>query len=303
MTDPTDIRIPVAPRVQLHARLWGTPGASRPSLLVHGLASNARTWDGVAQQLAEWGHPVAAIDQRGHGLSDKPDEGYDFPTLCADLLAVIENLGWRGPEHKPVVVGQSWGGNVVLAFGSLYPDVPAALVLVDGGTIDLASAYPTWEETERLLAPPNLSGTPVVDFERRVRRGHLDWPEAGIEGTLANMEVLSDGTIAPHLSRAHHMTILKQLWLQHPEDLYPKVQVPVLIVPATGGWSAGDPEPKQRATDAAVARLARAEVHWMEGDHDLHAQHPRQIAELIQRAAGLAGADPGSEPITDRRHA
>jgi len=49
-----------------------------PFVLVHGLASNARLWDGVARRLAGAGHSSAAVDLRGHGRSDKPDTG------CAD---------------------------------------------------------------------------------------------------------------------------------------------------------------------------------------------------------------------------
>ena len=53
-----------------------TDGERRPFLLVHGLSSNARTWDGVAAGLAAAGHEVVAVDQRGHGHSDSATDGY-----------------------------------------------------------------------------------------------------------------------------------------------------------------------------------------------------------------------------------
>ena len=49
-----------------------------PIVLVHGLASNAMLWQGAATALAARGHRVIAIDQRGHGLSSKPESGYDI---------------------------------------------------------------------------------------------------------------------------------------------------------------------------------------------------------------------------------
>jgi alpha-beta hydrolase superfamily lysophospholipase len=52
---------------RLAVRRWRADGA--PILLVHGLASNARTWDGVAEALVAAGHDVAAVDLRGHGAS------------------------------------------------------------------------------------------------------------------------------------------------------------------------------------------------------------------------------------------
>ena len=64
---------------------------SRPAIvLVHGLASNALLWQGVAVELSSRGHHVVAIDQRGHGRSDKPSGGYDMATVTADLAALLD---------------------------------------------------------------------------------------------------------------------------------------------------------------------------------------------------------------------
>ena len=60
-----------------------------PILLIHGLASNARLWDGPARCLTQMGHAVIAIDQRGHGLSDKPDFGYGMSDIAADVADML----------------------------------------------------------------------------------------------------------------------------------------------------------------------------------------------------------------------
>ena len=49
-----------------------------PILLLHGLASAARIWDFVAPLLAEHGYVVTALDQRGHGESEKPGRWLRF---------------------------------------------------------------------------------------------------------------------------------------------------------------------------------------------------------------------------------
>ena len=46
--------------LKLHVRRWDGDGI--PFVLVHGLASNARTWDVVARELHAAGHPVVAVD-------------------------------------------------------------------------------------------------------------------------------------------------------------------------------------------------------------------------------------------------
>ncbi len=99
--------------VKISYDLW--EGTQRGLILVHGLASNAKLFWPLAEELNELGYRVAALDQRGHGRSDKPDSGYGFDEVCSDLFDLAEYLsstieGWS----NPVLVGQSWGASVVL---------------------------------------------------------------------------------------------------------------------------------------------------------------------------------------------
>src|SRR5262249_33207930 len=106
----------------LRVREW--PGDGPPVVLAHGLASNSRIWDDVASRLAGRFH-VAALDQRGHGLSDRPaNRDYSFQAVTGDLKGVVEALGLG----RSTIVGHSWGGNVALAFATTYPELTRALV-------------------------------------------------------------------------------------------------------------------------------------------------------------------------------
>ena len=264
--------------LELSVREW--PGEDRPFLLVHGLASNARTWDGVGECLSAAGHRAISVDQRGHGLSDKPDTGYGFDEVTEDLKALIEELGLE----KPVVAGQSWGGNVVLDLAARYPELTAGIVLVDGGFIDL-SARPDgdWEKIAVDLKPPALAGMPRDQMLDRMRGFHPDWTEDQIEMQMGNFETLPDSTIRPWLTLDRHMQILRALWEQHPADLYPRVRVPTLIAVA-------DVTPARRGNkDEEVARaeagIADVRVSWFEDSvHDIHVQRPAALTEWMLSA-------------------
>jgi hypothetical protein len=58
------------------------------------------------------------------------------------------------------------------------------------------------------------------------------------------------------------------------------VAVPALLVPADGGDIDGT-QRKRGEVEAAEAAIPNARVRWFVGDHDVHAQHPRELAGVM----------------------
>ncbi len=257
-------------------------GEHREVLLVHGLASNAFVWEGVGRRLAGKGHRVVAVDQRGHGRSDRPERGYDFGTLVEDLRSVMVRLG----VDTPLVAGQSWGGNVALELAYLHPGEVASVTGVDGGFIDLTSSFPTWESALEALTPPELDGMNLEDAEEWLRRQHPDWPETGIAGSLENLQVGQGGRLERRLPRDRHLEILRQLWNHRPGRRFPGLSVPMLFVVACGPGP--DAAARAEKIEQGAEAIPRSRVVLLQGDHDLHAQHPVEVADLI-----AATEDPG----------
>ncbi|MFK7918146.1 MAG: alpha/beta fold hydrolase [Ilumatobacter sp.] len=282
---PVEDHRELASGVTLHTLRWLPPETVARSgttwLLTHGLASNARLWDGAARRLAARGHQVITVDQRGHGRSSKPDDGYDVANCADDLALLIDDLGL----HKPAVAGQSWGGNVVLELGHRHPGSVSTVACVDGGFIDLQRTFPEWDDCAEALAPPRLAGTPLATMRGWLDRSAADWPEEGRAGTMANFEVRDDDTIAPWLTFERHLTVLRGLWEHSPTSVYPDVAVPTLLIPADTGdvsWTSS----KRDAVSAAVTALPISRAHWFTpAHHDVHAQHPSAVASLLHDAS------------------
>ena len=268
-----------AGEIELSVREWR--GEGREFLLVHGLASNACTWERVGRNLSARGHRAVAIDQRGHGRSDKPEGGYGFAEVTNDLHAAIASLGMK----RPIVAGQSWGGNVVLEFAARYPEATSGIILVDGGFIDL-SARPgaTWESISQQLRPPNLIGTPRPEMKQRFHSFRPDWDDEQIEMQMGNYETVADGTIRPWLTLERHMLILKALWEQKPSQLSEKVTTPVLVATA----EAPDQERSKRREEElakVAASLRHAEFKHFDGaHHDIHVDQPDELTRWILEA-------------------
>ncbi len=266
------VRLPSGLDVALRRADGGERGGEQPPhLLVHGLASNARVWDGVTRRLARAGRAVAAVDLRGHGRSAVPDDGYDTATAAADLAALCDVLGWTR-RRAPIVAGQSWGGNVVLHLAARHGSA-RAIALVDGGWLHLRRRFASFDRCWEALAPPRFDGVRYDDLAGRIRSAHPDWADEAVDGTLANLLRLPDGGVRARLDRAHHRSILHSLWADDPADLYGAVGVPVVLMPASG-------PPGPPGMQSLLAAVPSARVSWYAGaDHDLHAQHPQRVTD------------------------
>jgi pimeloyl-ACP methyl ester carboxylesterase len=277
---PTNRAVP-GDGIRLHARDWG--GSGQAVVLLHGLASNARIWDGVAPRLAGAGLRVVALDQRGHGESDQPSSGYDFGSVGRDLDAALAALGLE----QPVLAGHSWGANVALQFAAERPGAVAGLALVDGALAAVADwAGATREEARRNLAPPRFA-VPLTDWLARARRldpGGLGGQPWVRDFLRAGVEVDDQGVARARFLFDNHMQVVDALWEQRPEALFPLVDCPVLLCPA------GDPAGVKLAAVAdALALFPSATVTWFEDTmHDIPLQRPVELAAELARFANHA---------------
>jgi pimeloyl-ACP methyl ester carboxylesterase len=126
--------VPVTGRdARLEALDFGGDGPG--VLLLHGLAGTAVEWEDTAAWLTDT-HRVVALDQRGHGRSERRPEDVTPAAFVADALETVESLGLA----PAIVVGQSLGGLIAFLAASERPDLVSALVVVE--------ATPNREEPE-----------------------------------------------------------------------------------------------------------------------------------------------------------
>jgi pimeloyl-ACP methyl ester carboxylesterase len=101
----------------------------RPLLAVHGFTGSKEDFTPFFERLAAAGWHVAALDLRGHGDSGKPDDpdDYSITRMAADVLDVLDALGWR----QAVLLGHSLGGMIVQEVALTFDDRVSGLILMD----------------------------------------------------------------------------------------------------------------------------------------------------------------------------
>jgi len=128
--------------LRLHAV---TGGEGPPLLLVHGWPQSWYAWRMVMPALArDFG--VVAVDQRGIGLSDKPQDGYDTATLANDLVALMEALG----HQRFALYGTDVGMPIAYAVAADHPDRVDRLVVSEAPLPGISPSPP-------LFLPPGLN--------------------------------------------------------------------------------------------------------------------------------------------------
>jgi pimeloyl-ACP methyl ester carboxylesterase len=124
------------------------PHSGTPVVFSHGFPELAFSWRHQLKALAEAGRWAIAPDQRGYGLSSRPEavEAYDMDHLTGDLVRLLDHL----KIEKAVFCGHDWGGAVVWQMGVRHPDRTAGVISLNTPFTPRAQADPIAIMRERL---------------------------------------------------------------------------------------------------------------------------------------------------------
>ncbi|MAZ59742.1 MAG: hypothetical protein CL753_04730 [Chloroflexi bacterium] len=267
--------------LNVHYLDWS--GGGSPLLALHGMASSAYWYERVANHLSEY-HRIIAPDQRGHGQTAQASTGYDWETLAMDLVGLLDYL----ELDRVSVVGHSWGGHVASNLAARHPDRINSLIMIDGGFQD-GHLLPNATEAffRERFKPRNVSG------DREEFLGRLKEQLANCWGDDLEKIVLSmvyenvDGLMEDILQPSHHSQILTAMWNEPPSTVIPRINCPILIIPA-------GPKPERAHTEfsrmreimvEAVVGVAKdVRVEWiMDTIHDIGYDKPKELADVILR--------------------
>ncbi|MFF2148038.1 alpha/beta fold hydrolase [Kitasatospora sp. NPDC058190] len=256
-TDRTVVR----EAVRISCRDWG--GSGPPVVLLHGLAGHAGEWDALAEELSRR-YRVVAVDQRGHGASERRPGDVSRAAYVADVVAVIGQLGLR----RPVLVGQSLGGHTAMLTAAAHPDLPRALVLVEAGP-----GGPSPHVQAEIGAALDAWPTPFPS-----RRAAVEFFGGGAvgEGWAAGLEE-RDGGWWPSFDRDVMVDALTENARCSFWDEWTSITCPTLVVLGQSGIiPANETEAMLRRRPGTVA------VSVSGAGHDVHLEHPEILRQMLQ---------------------
>ena len=136
---------------QLHLVETGDP-SGRPILFIHGFSQSCYSWNRQLESDLAKDFRLIAMDIRGHGHSEKPQDAYGDSKLWADdVKAVIDTLGL----DRPILVGWSYGPLIILDYIRHYGEDNLGGINFIGGVTKLGS-----DDASAVLTPEFLSLVP-----------------------------------------------------------------------------------------------------------------------------------------------
>lgn len=115
--------------VDLHVTEWGEPTGDDCIFLAHPTGFLGAVWKPLLSRLRGLGvtSRLVTYDQRGHGLSSKPDDAYDWQNFITDTVGLMKALGIR----RALGVGHSAGATTLAGVAAAEPDLLRRVVMID----------------------------------------------------------------------------------------------------------------------------------------------------------------------------
>lgn len=194
-------------------------GAGTPIVLIHGFASHrANNWEepGWYETLRSAGRRVIALDNRGHGESEKPHDpdAYSISTMAGDTVRLLDHLGIGEVD----IFGYSMGGRISIELVQTHPERINAAVL--GGV----GAAVQRDRGGRENIAQALEADSIEDVDGEVGRSFRAFAEQNDNDLGALASVIRAHTERPSA-----------------EDLA-AVDVPILVATGENDERVGDPE-------------------------------------------------------------
>lgn len=285
--DPTAtaLRVTLATGEQVRVVQHGDPHAP-PIVLLHGWGCTAYAWRHFAGPLAAAGWRVLAIDQRGHGLSDKPADPacYTRDAMVDHLAATLDAIGIGAAP----IIAHSMGGMVGMSLALRAPQrVPrlALLGAVGFGVVDRAA----WTQ----LMPPSLTGRLLpssiprwaISVALKRSRG-----EAGLSDGEREVDEYWAPTQFPEFLEAMRLLLHHFRWTPWTPTELASVTQPMLVM-----FGDRDPVVKPQSVVPTLARMLKtgALVVAPGAGHVLHEERPTwtlgHVLPFLGAPAGVNG--------------
>ncbi|ENQ3081182.1 alpha/beta hydrolase [Bacillus cereus] len=252
-----------------------------PILFLHYMGGSAAIWRSIIPKFIEE-YRVIAIDIRGHGNSDHPQNGYQLETLVEDVRDLLDVLG----IYKTHIVGSSLGCYVGTMFASMYADRVMSLVNSEGALVNHSGDGGLYTESKEEHVNKYFSN-PEQEFDSRedliqyMKKNWLPWNKnRALVMEDYKPRKLQNGKVAFVSKQENMRQIAEDLYNRRIEELYDNVQCRVLFLPAE---KEGDLNKKLAFIKSVECKLRESKTVVIPGSsHAMMFDHAQEFVHEIK---------------------
>ncbi|MGO1538842.1 MAG: alpha/beta fold hydrolase [Leucobacter sp.] len=237
--------------------------------LFHGVTANHRVWAPIQATLADR-YRVIAVDQRGHGNSDKPLGEYSAEHYSQDVLGLVEQLGGSG---RNVLVGHSLGARNAIVTAARFPALVSGVVAIDFTPFIEDEVFDTLEAR---VSGGNQRFVSVGEIQAYLQQRYVNIPIEALRRRAEYGYHLVRGSYVP-LADPDAMLQTVQGLRADLSDYYRDLRVPTVVV--RGAESVLVTE---RAFEQS--RALRPDLQYSvtpRADHYVPEEEPQAVADLV----------------------
>ncbi|MBP1179044.1 alpha/beta fold hydrolase [Methylobacterium sp. PvR107] len=269
------------PEVRLHVAEAG-PESGPPTILLHGFPEFWFGWRHQIGPLAEAGLRVIVPDQRGYGLSDRPQgiAAYHLDRLAGDVLALADAYGFATFR----LIGHDWGGLVAWWLASRHPERIERLAILNAPHPGIVGAYMRHHPGQWLRSVyvglfqlPGLPERLLTADRCRVLRNALTSTSRPGAFSAADLDRYVEAWLQPGAMTA--MLNWYRALVRLPRDEPARVRVPTLIL-----WGKQDTALQSGLAEASLAFCDAGRIRWYErASHWLAHEEPDSVNVELTR--------------------
>lgn len=255
-------------------------GSGQPIVFLHGGILTGDDFEQVMKRMEKQGYRVISFDRPGYGYSERPKRDITPIDQARLIHGALQKLGVK----KPILVGHSWSGLLVLSYALSYPDNVSGMVLLGGAMY--AEGYPAanGDPISKVVTTP-IMGDFIV---HTLLRSPL--------GTMVTKNMLKE-TFAPETVPSDYQKATISLWLRpkhfkaNRADVlafaptakkiskdYKKIKHPLIIVVGENDPFGTIEQAKRLKQDIPHAK----QVLLPDIAHMIPQKHPQLVVKMIQ---------------------
>ncbi|MDF2524181.1 MAG: alpha/beta hydrolase fold [Clostridiales bacterium] len=260
-------------------------------VFLHFSGGNLAQWSGMVPYFLDKYH-IVTLDLRGHGKSEKVENGYTIDNMAIDVIGVMDQLG----INKAHIVGSSLGGEIAASLAAQFPKRIQSIV-VEGaiqnyfgknGVCDIPEEEIPFKKIE-LKTNREKRISPVFDSiaekieiaKQNFEQGGILWNQQIEEFEIYDSFEMVDGKYTSSCPKWVIDQYVEDFWDTKFEKYFEKIICPVLMLPSEGEWASV----KTRASIECFQKfLKRSEVVLIPGGFHAYVafQYPQEFSREIQ---------------------